>query len=92
MLSARHEFEVLLLPERWSGADVQPIKRAYRKVSASVHPDKNAHPQAVDAFRKVYGAFETLLDLKQQWRLLFVLGIGVAATAFTAWLIGSTCP
>lgn len=74
ILNARHEFEVLSLPPRWTGADVGPIKRAYRKASASVHPDKNSHPQAVDAFRKVYGAFETLLDLKQQWRLLFVLG------------------
>ena len=33
----------------------------------------NASCQAVEAFRKVYGAFETLMDLKQQWRLLFVL-------------------
>ena len=74
ILGARHEFDVLLLPARWCGGDLAPIKKAYRRASASVHPDKNAHPQAVDAFRKVYGAFETLLDLKQQWRLLFVLG------------------
>ena len=65
---------MLQLPERWCGGDLKAVKRAYRRASASVHPDKNAHPQAVDAFRKVYGAFETLLDLKQQWRLLFVLG------------------
>jgi hypothetical protein len=68
VLNARHEFEVLRLPERWCGGDLSTVKRAYRKISASVHPDKNSHPQAVDAFRKVYGAFETLLDLKQQWR------------------------
>jgi rhodanese-related sulfurtransferase len=74
ILAARHEFEVLGLPPRWCGGELSTIKRAYRRTSASVHPDKNSHPQAVDAFRKVYGAFETLLDLKQQWRLLFVLG------------------
>jgi len=39
-----------------------------------VHPDKNSHPQAVDGFRKVYGAFEVLLELRSQWRLLWVLG------------------
>jgi len=74
ILNARHEFDVLMLPPKWCGSDLTVIKKAYRRTSASVHPDKNSHPQAVDAFRKVYGAFETLLDLKQQWRLLFVLG------------------
>ena len=39
-----------------------------------VHPDRNKHPQATAAFRKVYGAFETLTDLKQQRRLLAQLG------------------
>ena len=41
----------------------------YRKISLSVHPDKNKHPQADAAFRKVYGAFETLSDPQQQRRL-----------------------
>jgi len=39
-----------------------------------VHPDKNKHPQADAAFRKVYGAFETLSDLQQQKRLLWEIG------------------
>ena len=30
--------------------------------------------QATDAFRKVYGAFETLMDTRQQRRLLWILG------------------
>jgi rhodanese-related sulfurtransferase len=56
------------------------IKKQYRKISLSVHPDKNKHPQADAAFRKVYGAFETLSDPVQQRRLLFELGLGFAAT------------
>lgn len=47
----------------------------YRKISLGVHPDKNKHPQAGDAFRKVYGAFELLSDPYHQRRLLFKLGL-----------------
>lgn len=42
-----------MLPPKWCGSDLTQIKKAYRRASASVHPDKNSHPQAVDAFRKV---------------------------------------
>merc|ERR1719245_1089651 len=73
ILAARHEFEVLNLEPKWYGAELSPVKRAYRKISVGIHPDKNKHPQAIDCFRKVYGAFETLMDKRQQWRLLFVL-------------------
>ena len=73
ILAARHEFEVLNLEAKWYGNDLSLIKRAYRRISVGIHPDKNRHPQAVDCFRKVYGAFETLMDKKQQWRLLFIL-------------------
>ncbi|CAE7503799.1 DnaJ-1 [Symbiodinium necroappetens] len=74
ILAARHEFEVLNLEAKWYGSDnMSLIKRAYRRISVGIHPDKNSHPQAVDCFRKVYGAFETLMDKKQQWRLLFIL-------------------
>ncbi|CAE7401939.1 HLJ1 [Symbiodinium microadriaticum] len=76
ILAARHEFEVLNLEAKWYGSgseNMSLIKRAYRRISVGIHPDKNSHPQAVDCFRKVYGAFETLMDKKQQWRLLFIL-------------------
>ncbi|CAJ1396953.1 unnamed protein product [Effrenium voratum] len=73
ILASRHEFEVLNLEAKWYGTDLSLIKRAYRRISVGIHPDKNSHPQAVDCFRKVYGAFETLMDKKQQWRLLFIL-------------------
>ena len=42
--------------------------------------DKNKHPQADAAFRKVYGAFETLSDPLSQRRLLFELGFNMATT------------
>mmetsp|Transcript_133687 Transcript_133687/g.250137 ORF Transcript_133687/g.250137 Transcript_133687/m.250137 type:complete len:591 (-) Transcript_133687:157-1929(-) len=74
VFSAKNEFEVLGLEPKLMKDSLKDVKRAYRRLSVAVHPDKNSHPQAVDAFRKVYGAFETLMDVKQQWRLLFVMG------------------
>ena len=60
--------------------DFTRIRKQYRKISLHVHPDKNKHPQADAAFRKVYGAFETLSDPQQQRRLLFELGLSFATT------------
>ena len=54
VFDAANEFEVLELPVEWC-EDATLIKKQYRKISLSVHPDKNKHPQAVDAFRKVCG-------------------------------------
>lgn len=73
VLEARNDFEVLDLPAQ-EIRELNTLKRAYRKISLAVHPDKNGHPQAADAFRKVYGAFETLMDARQQRRLLWILG------------------
>lgn len=73
VFKARHDFEVLDLPAQWT-EDKSILKKAYRKISLAVHPDKNHHPQAADAFRKVYGAFETLMDERQQRRLLWIMG------------------
>lgn len=41
--------------------DIQ-IKKAYRKVSLTVHPDKNGAPQADEAFKRVSKAFQVLSD------------------------------
>ena len=71
---------MLELPVEWT-EDLTLIKKQFRKISLSVHPDKNTHPQADAAFRKVYGAFETLSDMGQQRKLLFTLGIGEASEA-----------
>ncbi|CAE7949248.1 Senp7 [Symbiodinium sp. KB8] len=73
VLESRNDFEVLDLPPQLI-TDLSILKKAYRKISLSVHPDKNKHPQSADAFRKVYGAFETLMDTRQQRRLLWILG------------------
>jgi len=73
VFAARNDFEVLDLPAQ-EIKELGTLKRQYRKISLAVHPDKNSHPQAADAFRKVYGAFETLMDARQQRRLLWILG------------------
>ena len=79
VFDAANEFEVLGLPVEFTD-DLTRIKKQYRKISLSVHPDKNKHPQADAAFRKVYGAFETLSDPVQQRRLLFELGLSFATS------------
>jgi len=79
VFAASNEFEVLELPVEFT-EDFTRIRKQYRKVSLHVHPDKNKHPQADTAFRKVYGAFETLSDPLAQRRLLFELGLNLAAT------------
>lgn len=83
VLAAENEFEVLDLPVA-ATKDMSSVKRQYRKISLAVHPDKNRHPQANAAFRKTYGAFETLSDAKEQHRLLVKLGLAKETAPF-AW-------
>jgi curved DNA-binding protein CbpA len=52
-------FEVLLLPYTSSDED---IKNRFRKLSTMIHPDKNDHPRAGDAFNEIKEANERLLD------------------------------
>jgi DnaJ homolog subfamily C member 8 len=52
-------FEVLLLP--YTSCD-EDIKSRFRKLSTMIHPDKNDHPRAGDAFNEVKQANERLLD------------------------------
>lgn len=38
------------------------IKRAYKRMSLTLHPDKNQSPSAVDEFAKVKDAYDVLMD------------------------------
>ena len=51
------------------------IKRAYRKVSLAVHPDKCSHPQAKDAFEIIGHAQKELLNEEKRQSLDFLLGV-----------------
>ena len=44
------------------GIDRSAVKKAYRKLSLLVHPDKNCDPEAQDAFDLLQEAYETLAD------------------------------
>lgn len=40
------------------------IKRAYKKLSLQLHPDKNPAPDAVEQFDRVKQAYDTLMDME----------------------------
>ena len=52
-------FEVLGLNKNAKQDDASVIK-AFKKLALLVHPDKNPHPQSVDAFKKVAQSSEHL--------------------------------
>eukprot|EP00913_Durusdinium_trenchii_P011836 g11118.t1 len=73
----RRLYEVRLDPQYWYDKAIERVLEAKNDFEAQSHHFtrlRNQHPQSADAFRKVYGAFETLMDLRQQRRLLWILG------------------
>jgi molecular chaperone DnaJ len=58
-MSKRDYYEVLGLSK---GASKDEIKKAYRKLSKTYHPDINKEPDAADKFKEVKEAYETLSD------------------------------
>ncbi|CCD26491.1 type I HSP40 co-chaperone HLJ1 NDAI_0H03180 [Naumovozyma dairenensis CBS 421] len=56
----KHAFYEILKVERTSTEN--EIKKAYRKLAIRLHPDKNPHPKASEAFKIINRAFEVLSD------------------------------
>ena len=80
VLDASNEFEVLNIPVR-PATTAPAVRKAYRAVSLSVHPDKVRHPQANLAFQKVKEAMEVLVNgtRQEQRRVQIETAAGPAA-------------
>ena len=62
ILAAETHYQVFGL-EAFSAVDGEALKRAYRKLSMRVHPDKNGSSErASDAFKRLQNAYEVLSD------------------------------
>lgn len=57
ILSAKSDYAVLKLAPGASGAD---LRKRYREMCLSTHPDKNNHPRAMEVFRKVVSSYKSL--------------------------------
>ena len=63
VMAARTYYEMLGVERACSDND---LKKAYRKTSLRVHPDKNSAPGAVQAFQRVTEAFDVLSDARKK--------------------------
>jgi len=46
------------LASRSAQIDLKPANTYYRNLARQLHPDKNCHPMAKDAFQRVTDSFE----------------------------------
>ncbi len=63
IMAARTYYEMLGVEKGFSEGD---LKKAYRKTSLRVHPDKNSAAGAVQAFQRVTEAFDVLSDARKK--------------------------
>nr|CAG4650407.1 EOG090X0BHG [Sida crystallina] len=70
----RNFYEVLDVPQNCTQAE---IRRAYRRLSLQVHPDKNDAPDAEEKFRQLVGIYEILRDEGKRARYNQVLVDGL---------------
>jgi DnaJ family protein B protein 12 len=63
IMAARNYYEMLGVTR---GCSENDLKKAYRKTSLKVHPDKNKAAGAVDAFQRVAEAFDVLSDERKK--------------------------
>ena len=59
VLAASTFYEVFGLPNKTPEA---VVRKTYRRLAASLHPDKNTAPRAEEAFKRVGEALQTLVD------------------------------
>ncbi len=64
-MSISEAYTTLELP---SGASLEDIKRAYRKLALKYHPDKNQAKTAEEKFKQVNAAYEYLTSLTEASR------------------------
>ena len=57
ILVAKSDYAVMQLVPGTSGPD---LRKRYRDMCLSTHPDKNDHPKAMEAFRKVVSSYKSL--------------------------------